>query len=312
MMPVEINYSIVIPHKDAAALLFRLLETIPGDKDVEVIVADDHSSDDTMAQIDGKALAPNVRLILLRGKARGAGAARNAAMKEAKGKWLLFADADDYFLPNLKDKISKHLNDPADLIYFHATSLNTTTGKQSDRHIRFNWMIDSFNEKRTTDTQNKLRCGHTPPWSKMFRRQYLVEHNILFEEVPASNDVMFSILAGHYAKITADDSVLYCVTENAFGLTKTYSKEVWYARLGVALRGNAFLRRHGLAKFQMAVPKVGLKVSLYNFHDACNLLCLLIRYKQNPFCGLYAKCREKAALRKYIAREKHHPDAVAL
>ena len=296
-------YSIIIPHKNIPECLVRCLKSIPDDPVIQVIVVDDNSDADKIERVKQACARPNVELVLTK-EGKGAGYARNKGLERAKGKWLLFADADDYFLPNLTSKINKHLNDTADLIYFHATSLNTTTGKQGERHVRFNWMIDNFNEKRTTDTQNKLRCGHTPPWAKMFRRQYLLDKHIAFDEVPASNDVIFSIRAGYYAKaISTDDDMLYCVTDNTFGLTKTYSKKVWYARLGVALRGNSFLRKHSLSKFQMAIPKVGLKVSLYNFSDARNLIRLLVRYKQNPFCGLYAKCKEKAALRKYLKKK---------
>ena len=77
-----------------------------------------------------------------------------------------------------------------------------------------------------------------------------------------------------------------------------------WVKLDVALRGNSFLRRHGLSKFQMAIPKVGLKASFYNFHDARNLLRLLIRYRQNPFCGLVRKSQRKNSTKGILEKEE--------
>ena len=39
----EINYSIIIPHKNSTVLLERCLRSIPCRKDVQVIVVDDNS-----------------------------------------------------------------------------------------------------------------------------------------------------------------------------------------------------------------------------------------------------------------------------
>ena len=39
----EINYSIIIPHKNSTVLLERCLKSIPCRKDVQVIVVDDNS-----------------------------------------------------------------------------------------------------------------------------------------------------------------------------------------------------------------------------------------------------------------------------
>lgn len=39
----------------------------------------------------------------------GAGYARNVGLEHAKGKWLLFADADDFYVDNMYDIISMHV-----------------------------------------------------------------------------------------------------------------------------------------------------------------------------------------------------------
>ena len=299
-----IDYSIIIPHKDVPDQLLRLLATCPATADTEVIVADDHSSQGTLQRLEAADMAENVRLVHVGDQTKGAGAARNAGLRAAQGKWLIFADADDFFLPDMKSIIDQHNDAEADLIYFHTTSLNTTTHEPSKRHLRYNNMIDKAATEGSTEAMDALKYGFTPPWAKMVKRDYIVERSILYDEVKASNDIMFSILAAHYAKrILLDPHEIYCITENTLGLTQTYSKEAWYARFGVALRANKFLREQGKGKYQyIALPMKSFKLSQYGFKDVCHVAGQLIAYRQNPFVGFYAKYKEHGSVKGIFRR----------
>jgi len=48
----------------------------------------------------------------------GAGYARNIGLDQAKGKWLLFADADDFYVENMPDIIYSYADSEADVIFF--------------------------------------------------------------------------------------------------------------------------------------------------------------------------------------------------
>ena len=74
----EINYSIIIPHKNSTVLLERCLRSIPCRKDVQVIVVDDNSEnqEELNAVVGGFS---QVELILTQGG--GAGHARNEGLK---------------------------------------------------------------------------------------------------------------------------------------------------------------------------------------------------------------------------------------
>lgn len=87
-------FSIIIPHKDIPDLLMRCLRSIPVSEDIQVIVVDDNSADaDTYLDKCPELSRPYLEFVRTT-KGKGAGYARNVGLDHAKGKWLLFADAE--------------------------------------------------------------------------------------------------------------------------------------------------------------------------------------------------------------------------
>ena len=111
-------FSVIIPHREIPDLLMRCLKSIPVSEDIQVIVVDDNSPDvDTYLEKYPELSRPYLEFIRAP-KNGGAGYARNIGLNHAKGKWLLFADADDFFVGNMYDIISMHVESDADVIYF--------------------------------------------------------------------------------------------------------------------------------------------------------------------------------------------------
>ncbi len=93
--------SIVLPTHNRAHLLPRALRSVLAqtDPDFELVVVDDGSTDDTPAVLAGFAQDPRIRSSR-NDVARGAPAARNLAVRNARGKWVAFVDDDDELLPD--------------------------------------------------------------------------------------------------------------------------------------------------------------------------------------------------------------------
>jgi glycosyltransferase involved in cell wall biosynthesis len=87
--------SVVIPAYNSTATLPRALDSVFAQTctDFEIVIVDDGSKDDITA-----ALAPYLdRVNLIRQPNRGAAAARNRGVAEARGRLLAFLDADDFW-----------------------------------------------------------------------------------------------------------------------------------------------------------------------------------------------------------------------
>jgi glycosyltransferase involved in cell wall biosynthesis len=91
--------SVVIAAHNAGAFIAEALDSVLGQSypNVEIIVVDDASTDDTGARV--AAYAPRVRCIRHARSVGSAGAPRNTGMGHCTGEYLAFLDADDVLLP---------------------------------------------------------------------------------------------------------------------------------------------------------------------------------------------------------------------
>ncbi len=92
--------SVLIPSYNGGHYLAEAIDSVLGQPcaDMEVLVLDDGSVDDTLA-IARAAAERDGRVRVLSHENWGAGRTRNQGMDQARGQWLLFVDSDDAVLP---------------------------------------------------------------------------------------------------------------------------------------------------------------------------------------------------------------------
>ncbi|MBV8102766.1 MAG: glycosyltransferase family 2 protein [Verrucomicrobia bacterium] len=96
----EALVSVIVPALNAATYIRQTLDSVLEQtyRKIEVIVVDDGSSDST-AEIVEEFVVRDPRFQLVRQSNAGVGAARNTAIKKARGKYLAPLDADDLWSP---------------------------------------------------------------------------------------------------------------------------------------------------------------------------------------------------------------------
>lgn len=238
---MEITYSIIIPHKNTPQLLERCLASIPKRDDIQIIVIDDNSSPDVVDFKDFPGMNLSKVEIILTKEGRGAGYARNCGLTRAVGKWVLFADADDFFNPCFSMAIDEFNRDTYDIIFFDSNTVDSETME----------VLPNRSQRKTDMDQIEwLRFKNTVPWSKMISRHLIEEYYICFDETIAANDVLFSVSIGFYARnVVFSPYTIYCATVRKNSLWYGMAYNSLLARTDVSCRYNRFLRQKLLPEY---------------------------------------------------------------
>lgn len=237
----EIKLSIIIPHYNDLKRVTRCINSIPVRDDVEIIVVDDHSADEVLEAIKSN---ENIKVLSNTKYEHSAGTCRNIGLRQAKGKWILFADADDYFAPCMYDAVSAYFDSDNEIVFFKGNSFWEDSGEQSVRHLGFSNRIDAYikNPGRKEELSLRLLCE---PWLKLIRRDIIEKYDIRFEEIFRSNDVKFSTELGYYAKkITADANEIYYISDDPKSLSRTDGEASFYLRKKVLVWRHIFWYKH--------------------------------------------------------------------
>ncbi len=297
MSSKDIDFTVIIPHRDSIHFLPKLFHSIPESDRIEILLIDN-----SFNQISREDVTTDKFFKLLYSSPeRGAGGARNKGLEHAHGKWLVFIDADDYLPDNAFEIFYDQINSTAEVIYFGMDGIYSDTGEHSDRGAKYTQLVKDYLSGKKSEMD--LRLGFATPCSKMIRHELVDRHQIRFDEVVASNDVYFSLLTGYYANnIDAVDRITYIATVSRGSLTKRRDLSVIQSRFEVNLRRNKFLKEHNLSQYQASVMFFLFYARHYGYKSIITFFKLIVQYKQNPFIG--AKRWFKTYLsHKYISKK---------
>jgi glycosyltransferase involved in cell wall biosynthesis len=169
-------------------------------KDYEMIIVDDGSQDNTMQVIQRMTSHVEPKPLILGQSNRGAGGARNRAIAESKGEYLVFLDGDDWLLPDALSSLAVIARTTgADIVCSNRMDYWDKDGKVKVG-ARFKEIHGDSPEK----------CpeifGRIAIHGKAFRRGFLEEFSIRFPEQMAVEDFPFSYLAYACARLVATTS----------------------------------------------------------------------------------------------------------
>lgn len=186
--------SVIIPTRDRRRTLVRALAALAlqeecNSGEVEVIVVDDGSSDDTDAAV--KNLIPGFPFSLqyLRQAPRGPAAARNRGIHKARGKLVLFINDDTIATPKL---LARHIRCHAERPEAHWATLGLFTWHPSLNITPFMRWVE-----RVWFKYDQLLSGRNNPDFTFFftcnlslKREFLLQHGMFDEEFggPALED----------------------------------------------------------------------------------------------------------------------------
>ena len=105
-----IKISVIIPVYNCKMYLRQCIESVinQDEKNIEIILVDDGSTDGSSSICEEYA-KKDKRITFVHKKNEGVSVARNVGLKNAKGKYIAFVDADDYINPKTYSKAFEHM-----------------------------------------------------------------------------------------------------------------------------------------------------------------------------------------------------------
>jgi glycosyltransferase involved in cell wall biosynthesis len=126
--------SVVIPAYNRAGSLSRAVQSVMDQtcRDLEVLVVDDGSTDGT-PQVAAGLAAGDGRIRCHRHESnRGAQAARNTGIRQARGEWVAFLDSDDELLPDsLEARLAVARSEGVDVVHSDGYVVDAATGART-------------------------------------------------------------------------------------------------------------------------------------------------------------------------------------
>ncbi len=187
------NYkiSIIIPIFNAELFLNDLINSLInqtiGFENIELILVDDCSTDNTRNIIKGYAdKYENIKPIFLKENSGAASYPRNVGISKSTAQYLQFLDSDD----DVDDNYCKYLYD---LISTNDVDIvNCNYSSKLNNNLYISKDIENItNDSITIDNEEKMLLGYTA-WGNIYTRSLIIDNNITFPDT-MFDDGVFSL-----------------------------------------------------------------------------------------------------------------------
>lgn len=289
-----VKVSVVIPVYNASRYIEQCLGSLLAQSlhEIEIICVDDGSTDNSVAIIDDYSKKDS-RVKLLRQQNSHAGVARNNGMKHANGEYIIFLDADDFFEPDMLEKMYlKSIEDNADVCLCGAKKYNEKTGEfiHAENYFETKYIPENVPFSAKEFSRNLYTITTPATWTKLFKKSFVDENGIQFMPLRKSNDLYFTYTNLALAKritYVAKDFVNYRI-ENEGSLQGQRKFTYDFFEAFKALKKE--LVELGLFKtFEQSFANRAIGTCYYEFfriNDKEELFSVIERYKEDVFYQL--------------------------
>lgn len=308
----DIQVSIIIPVYNEEAYLPQCLDSILAQtlQQFEVICVDDGSTDRSL-EILNTYMTRDARVKVVTQENRYAGVARNLGMQYAKGKYLSFLDADDFFSPFMLERLYETAErQSSDIVICNAYLYDSVTGQISKRKV---WGEEEFlPERRQAFSREDIpshlfQLTNGWAWDKLFRASFIQTCKLDFSDTRVANDGYFVYMALALAKCITkiEDFLVTQRVNNKHSLSNTRNQS-WYCGIQMLYDIKRGLEKAGLYnRLEKTFLNFALKYLVWAFESLKDW-----RAKGEIYRCIQNECREKLGIlradRKIFYNEKQY------
>lgn len=185
------QFSIIVPVYKVEKELPRCVESLLNQtyQDIEILLVDDGSPDRCPVLCDEYAKMDE-RIIVVHKENGGLSDARNAGIQAAHGEYIFFIDSDDYIELNTCERFHAAIQgDFPDIVVGEARRL---VGNQVDFFAHNNLQENKiYNAREYVKLAIQSQQWYAPSWLNAYRRQFLIENELLFEKGILHEDMQY-------------------------------------------------------------------------------------------------------------------------
>lgn len=221
--------SVIIPiYHVEISLLERCLNGLEKqtEQDFEVLLVFDEDMSKYNSLVE-KYIKRKLKIKAMEREHQGVSAARNKGIQNAEGKWIAFVDADDWLEDDaLKIQLKTGEEQNADIVMGeHLMEYGTTS--QLHQYLKASQVFERGNKEIFEKDILKPQTGAGFVWGKLFRKDFLIENKIYFNEnLSAAEDAEFMFRTACDAKrIVYITELCYHYWYNASSAVRRYQKD---------------------------------------------------------------------------------------
>ncbi len=179
--------SIIVPVYNVEKYLSICLDSLINQtlNDIEIICINDGSTDGSL-EILNEYAKKDTRIKIITQKNQGLSMARNNGLKEAKGEYISFIDSDDWIDTKMYEIMYQQAKEDNSEIVV----CNLKLEKDNKTETYSYWPIKKNGLINREETQSYLFKHPSYAWNKIYKKTFLLNHNlqflkgILYEDVP--------------------------------------------------------------------------------------------------------------------------------
>lgn len=238
-------------------------------KDLEVIVVDDGSEDDTPRVLDGLKSYFGSRLIVRRiQNSGGPGAPRNLGLEIARGKYVLFLDADDVLPAGAVARLlSAAEREDADVVIGRRESFKGKRRWVPASHLK---VLNALDATPATLYDCPDLFHLLAPNAKLIRRDLIAAHGVTFPVgLTYGEDHLFLIQCFYYSRrTTCLNEVVYNYRVGDASASNTLSAKAINSYAAALRDISAFFEDRGMRELKVAYDMRRLKWDVLRFSKA--------------------------------------------
>ena len=228
------KYSVIIPVYNVEKYINRCLKSILSQRynDLEIILIDNGSTDRSGSICDIYANEyANISVYHIEN--HGVASARNFGLSKARGEFIYFVDSDDYLVGNLFAEFEDKLTPDLDLFvfsYYNSFEQEMTETKRTKKILPYNGSYDKYDFSKIFKDLFLSDMLYTV-WNKIYRREFLLENNLSFEQYELGEDVRFNLdVYRNVNKIylSQDSYYVYVIGRNGSAMSGYNPKRLQY------------------------------------------------------------------------------------